>query len=495
MFRTVVHFLHAKKWQNWGGNITVNPFRRKDTSQLDNLALAAALKAATQQPGTLKIVGSGHSFSNILETKGLLLYRSKRSIGAMDSIVQEVDKTVLKSATNDELLIQITGQATLGEINKALKEKGLAFKNLGSAILQTYAGAISTSTHGTGRNIPPLCDDVRSMLMLSPEWGMCRIEPQAGITERMKFEKAYPGIELIQDDKVFYATLVSLGCMGIILEYITCVRPRYKLAETRSFITWSKLKKELRETPGKHLSCRHFDIIINPYRVNGEYSCVITNREIVSNETHNTKAFGKFFQWLVVVLQFLIGRFLRYFPFVIPRFIHLSIKSLVRSKPYIDESNEIFDIDLINKLRAVSAEYVFPLKDNNYLDAIEALIETVSLNSKKKLHQNSPFGIRFVASSKAYLSMMHGEAMCSVEIPLLANTKHWEAVLGSYESICMEYGGRPHWGQYHTLTSIPGWATKSYSKYADWLEVLYQSDPKGAFRNRFTKRMGFKYPK
>jgi L-gulonolactone oxidase len=456
---------------------------------LDQQKLLASATTAFQKPGYLKVVGSGHSFSDILDTEGLLLYRSHRRFKDKKKIVWAVNRKYIKKEA-EPCLVHVAAWAKIWEINKALRKQGFAFSNLGSAVLQTYAGVISTSTHGSGVQFPPLCDDVRSILLLKADGTLCRIESSKGITLRETYEPDHPDVTLIQDDKTFYSALVSMGCMGVVLEYISCAQDRFKLEEIRRLTTWRQLRKELAENPARYFNERHFDIILNPYKNRGENSCIVTIRRMVDPTTSSTPYLGKFLKWAVVKLQKVIGKFLKNTPRFIPRFLELSITSLVRKDSYIDESTEIFDLDLINKVVAVSAEYVFPMKNNGYLDAIDALINQVEINCKKDLYHNTPFGIRFVKKSNAYLSMMYEQDSCTIETALLSGTDGWRVMLNSYEAVCMKHSGRPHWGQYHETTG-GSWFRRNYPCSEQWLQVRQQMDPEGVFRNRFTRRMGF----
>ncbi len=481
---------YPDKWRNWGKNVEFEPFDLSETSGLSEDEIVAIATEALQKPGSLKVVGAGHSFSDILETEGMLLYRSrswwKKKKGPA---VWAVDPTLLNPGA-EECLVHVSAWAKIGEANKAMRGLGYAFTNLGSAVLQTYAGVISTSTHGTGLKFPPLCDDVRSILLLKADGAIWRIEPTNGITNRAAFEARYPTIRLEQNDELFYSVLVSMGCMGVVLEYIACGRKKFVLKEVRTKTTWRQLKARLLHEPFL-LENRHVDIIMNPYCKKGDHTCILTVRNEEPDGTNPSGKMSRFLHWLVVALQKQIARFLRNAPDLIDNFLELSLSTLPTKKPYVDESTEIFDLDLINKVISVSAEYCFPLKDNAYLAAIDELLALVEENTKRGLYHNTPFGIRFVAPSKAYLSMMQGEAMCTVETALLSGTHGWRAMLRSYEELCLRCNGRPHWGQYHELTGRQGWFESRYPFAKDWIGSVKQMDPKGVFQNQFTRRMNF----
>ncbi|MGI8730873.1 MAG: D-arabinono-1,4-lactone oxidase [Solirubrobacteraceae bacterium] len=68
----------------------------------------------------------------------------------------------------------------------------------------------------------------------------------AGPTKRAAFE-AFHGErrELIQDDDVFDAVAVGMGCMGIVCTALVEARPRFHLREVREMHLWAKVKADL----------------------------------------------------------------------------------------------------------------------------------------------------------------------------------------------------------------------------------------------------------
>ena len=53
------------------------------------------------------------------------------------------------------------------------------------------------------------------------------------------------GVELIQDDDIFYSAVLSFGSMGIIYSLVIEVEQLYYLRETKLQTTWEELKKEM----------------------------------------------------------------------------------------------------------------------------------------------------------------------------------------------------------------------------------------------------------
>ena len=111
----------------------------------------------------------------------------------------------------------------------------------------SIAGTTGTGAHGSGIDKPPICDSIASihLITINEERKVVEywIEPNDGITNREKFEKAHKddGMILIQDDDQFYATTVHVGSMGVVYSYIIRVQDAFYLQEDRNMKTWDQL--------------------------------------------------------------------------------------------------------------------------------------------------------------------------------------------------------------------------------------------------------------
>ena len=134
-------------------------------------------------------------------------------------------------------------------------EQAYALANMGSFDGQTIAGAVNTSTHGTGVTLSSIADSVRSVEIATvpksesgnPIVRLYRIEPSNGITDRDAFE-ADTGtheMELIQDDDIFHSVVVGYGCMGVVYAYTMRVVDNYWLKEENTLKAWSDVKREM----------------------------------------------------------------------------------------------------------------------------------------------------------------------------------------------------------------------------------------------------------
>ena len=92
----------------------------------------------------MKVVGAGHSFTDIACTDGVMV-----DMSAMRRVL---------SVDGDEVTVE--AGITLHDLGEELRSRGLAMENQGDVDPQTLAGAISTATHGTGTGFGNLSSQV-----------------------------------------------------------------------------------------------------------------------------------------------------------------------------------------------------------------------------------------------------------------------------------------------------------------------------------------------
>ena len=320
------------------------------------------------------------------------------------------------------------------------------------------------------------------------------LEPANGITDPAKFAARYPGGErtLLQSDRVFYSALVSMGCLGLAVEMTVRVRPAYLLQERRWLSTWSALRAELAR--GEHLDARHFEALVHPYPdENGDRLCLLTRRDSAPPGAcrNEEPPFRKASQWLASLypVQALIVWLVNESPGFVSPLIDTALRSLVTEEDYIDFSFNVFDLESVDDIRAVSAEIAFPL-EATLLDGVDALLQTMEANRARYMSQSSPISLRFVAPSRAYLSMIRARHLHGGDAhpERHAGSAGLAALVRSRE---ISFGGRPHWGQFNELTGQNGWLRANYARADDWLQTFAELNADHTFDNQFVDRMGF----
>jgi hypothetical protein len=116
------------RWTNWAREQRCAPERIERPSSEEELARVVT------GADSVKVVGSGHSFTDIACTDGVMVDLSgMRRVLAVDGRHVTVEAGI-----------------TLRELGEELRSRGLAMENQGDVDPQTLAGALSTATHGTG---------------------------------------------------------------------------------------------------------------------------------------------------------------------------------------------------------------------------------------------------------------------------------------------------------------------------------------------------------
>jgi hypothetical protein len=420
----------------------------------------------------------------------------------------------------------------------------LGLINMGTFDGQTLAGAISTGTHGTGVRLGSLADMVVSMDILtvtkkadgSPEVQLRRIEPTDGVTNRAAFDRDHlkHGMLLEQNDDLFYAMVVSFGCMGIVYAYTLKVRDEYWLKEETECIEWPRLSSQLRSTttipgvgtvPTLANSARHVWFMLNIAEMQGANkmhspACFLIKRDIanaVAKPDHWHKAWPperKSDFWKEVAQDWGgldpskqhdgIGKKIR------NNFVNNDVGKPAfqgehwSSVSYVAHRREQEDKKEQDPPEpppfALSIEIGVPA-----IDIVTAVNTAIDCVERSQFFFISPWGVRFSTASNHYLSPAYGRASAWLEVvfalptPLFHPEKKMEEVrdeiakpeLARIEAaLCYQGGldGRPHLGKHNTLNRAR--LERLFPKFDVWLAAYKRFNAFGTFDNIFTDELG-----
>jgi L-gulono-1,4-lactone dehydrogenase len=474
-------------WRNAVGNQVAQPMRMFYPTTLEELQ--DIVRTAARNGCRVKAVGSGHSFSDIALTTDYLIdpHGLRR--------VLELDSAVLRQDWNpgNRPVVHLENGIRICDINEALDARGLGLINAGSYTAQTIIGAMSTSTHGSGIRLGALPDIVRSVEVVDQQGVLTRIEPAGGITDPAAFSRAYPHRLLIQNDNVFYSSVVANGCLGVVYSVIVEVRERYFLKEVRTWSTWDTVKNLIQAGSPLLTDNRHVDLYLNPHPVDGEHACVVgTRNEVpVASPTNARDFLSEFLAALPgmsAFFRFLFNTFYTLTPDIIQR----SMRTLLESN-YTNVSYKVLDLGAANHISAYSSEIAFPLESDAHLRGIDAILDVArECREQGELYLTVPIGIRFVKASPHYLSMMHGRDTCMVEVPCINGTQGGMEMLRKIEErVCTpDMRGRPHWGQVNFL-NLEKIRRMYAATFSDWHAVYQRLNSTRIFSNSFTNRCSF----
>lgn len=490
--------IKRRRWENYVSNEIVEPLRYEKPQTLDELI--SLIQDAQEKNCKVKAVGSGHSFSDIVQTTDILVNcHSLNHPIPLDTDLLYDSTTLSSRGYSINHLVHVENGMRIRDLNSYLDKKGLALFNMGGYDGQTIAGVVSTSTHGTGIGLGPIADSVVSVILVGETGTVYRIEPTNGITDPEKYKARFPNNILKQDDDFFNAVVVSMGCMGIIYSMILKVTDSFYLQEIRvgkqDETYWEDVKRGNKITQLLETN-RHFEIWVNPYQKDGKHRCLVTRRNIYDGCVSRLPKGNRMRLWFIeeVLLRFFTnipGLLFKWFYKKTPRLITASMNGVLDYDGYIDKSYEVMNLGNANRVKGYSSEYAVSVKDGHFIKAVDKILEVAERNRELgEIYHTAPISLRFVKRSNAFLSMMHGEDKCLIEVPLLANTKGRFQILDKIEDELCKLGDiRPHWGQYHNLGKDT--IRKLYPALDQWLAVHRQMNKTGIFDNTFTDRCGF----
>jgi FAD/FMN-containing dehydrogenase len=451
--------------------------------------VVAAVREAEAAGLRVRGVGAGHSFSDDTDAPDYLV--STLCLRGFPRL----DASTLRDPSQARLLFRTEGGVLVKDLNHRLFQEGLALQNAGGYTGQTIAGAMATGTHGSGVGLGPLAEQAESIVLVTTGGEVLQVEPTGGITDPARFPGQHDGVpvRLVQDDHVYRAVGVSMGCMGIVYAVTLRAKERYWLRESRRRAEWAAVRDEI--MGGEVERYRHYEVIVNPYRVRGRHTCLVTRRDEVPQPTHET--FSQRHRNVVTqllssvqgdgrALLFLFNTFPRLIPALLDR-----VTVALEDPEYIDLSYRVFDLGPINNVRAYGIEIGVPMEDA--VAATERVFQVAEASKEAgRQYSTSPVALRFVKPSDFYLAPQQGRRTCMIEIISLYGVTGADELLHRYQRALYEMGGRPHWGlELAELAGIEN-VRRLYPDTLDpWLSVYRQLNPRGTFSNAFTRRLGF----
>jgi L-gulono-1,4-lactone dehydrogenase len=481
-------FSLRRRWRNHTGNQGIDPLHIAAPATLGEIV--ELVREAERVGCTVRAVGSGHSWSDVALTSGFLLQPTELARPL------ELEEGLLRAGrAQAEPLVRVQAGMRLRELNAHLDARGLALRNMGGFDGQTVAGVLATATHGSGIAFGPIADDVRSLEVVAAGGELYRIEPADGITDPAAFAAhSLEGLRwtLLQDDTAFDAARVGVGCLGVVYAVTLAVRGKFYLREVRKLSSWEQAHTQL---DGLLADNDHCEIYFNPYPREGVHHCVVTTRNEVTREQYDRDP-HRARPWLVELLSrlpvtpWVINLLTGLWPRLSPCLIDRALKALADSD-YTNVSYRVFNIGAANYLPAYSAEIGVPVDDRGlHLQAVEQIFKVAARHSDLgEVYESAMVSLRFVRASTALLAMMNGRDTMMIELIMATHTEGGFELLADYEETLYALGGRPHWGQYNTL-SCSWMAGGMYPRLHDWLAVHSRLNASGVFDSPFSKRVG-----
>jgi len=182
-------------WRNWVGNQSC--IARYKAAPDREALLAEMLSEANDRDLPVRCAGSGHSFTPVVGTGGLLLSLAELR-GVLDADMARKRVTVAAGTR-------------IGDVGRALKTMGLSLVNQGDIDTQAIAGAFATGTHGTGARLSNMASQIVGMRLVQPDGSILAIDDS--------------------DPDMLHAAQVSVGTLGVISAITLQTMDSYNLHE------------------------------------------------------------------------------------------------------------------------------------------------------------------------------------------------------------------------------------------------------------------------
>ncbi|GJM04565.1 MAG: FAD-binding oxidoreductase [marine bacterium B5-7] len=430
--------------RNWSNTDNFTPILIASPENLDELSFAIEEAVANNIQITLR--GSGHSFRTTSGKNILLLPEG--------NIVIDEDRCTVSADAGTKL----------GDIIRALDNKGLTLINLGDIDKQTVMGALATATHGTGAGFGAFPTQVTSLEIFTA--GNQRIT-------------ATPNNE---HSELFHMSLVPGGVFAAIGRVTLKARKSYNLQETKQGFGIDEALSRLNH---KALLDQYTLMCWPHSNLAAERIWKEVGR---TSDSWLKRKFNKYFNQYFME-NFLLGRLAKVvekFPSLAKGFSHVVAKGAARGSR-IDNSFNILTHPRTTLSLYEEAEYELPLEN-----AEAAMRELTDLIIDKNIPSIWPLFLRVVKADSFPMSPFNKshsqtEVYVSISILLTIGEISNQEYLADATRILLNHGGRPHWGKISELDSDK--IESLYPQFSDYKRIISEYDEGNTFSSEFFDRL------
>ncbi len=405
-------------WSNWAGNVTAAPQRVVRPGSVGEVQ--EVVREAAGRGDGVRVAGAGHSFSPLCATDGTLIDLS--GLNGIESVDPETGDATVLAGTH------------VWELGQPLLALGRALANQGDIDRQALAGAVSTGTHGTGRKHGSFAAAVRALELVTAD-GEVRWVSTGGKRNALSVASSEEGGGDVTE---FRAAALSLGMLGVITRVRLATAPAYKLREQTMPLPFEAC---LEEFPAIEAARRNAEFWWLP----GHDLCVLKSFVETDDEP-----------FTVTMPEYPPGTLERYLK---PDSVDWGWKVYpsARTFPFVE------------------LEHTLPLAAGPV--ALRAIRELV-----RARYADMTWAVEYrtMAGEDPLLSPTQGAESVTISVHQAADLPY-EAYFRGVEAICLEAGGRPHWGKLHWLDRDG--VDRLYPGAEAFRAVRRGLDPSGVFLN------------
>ncbi|MDT0389540.1 MULTISPECIES: D-arabinono-1,4-lactone oxidase [Streptomyces] len=425
-------------WRNWGGNVSARPAREVTPASVDELA--DAVRQAAEDGLPVKPAGSGHSFTSIAATDGVLI-RPQLLTG-----IRRVDR--------ENMTVTVEAGTPLKRLNVALAREGLSLTNMGDIMEQTVSGATGTGTHGTGRDSGSIAAQIKGLELVTADGSVLTCS-----------EKENP--------EIFAAARIGLGALGIVTAITFAVEPIFLLTAREEPMPFDRVLADFEELWAEN---EHFEFYWFPHT--GSTNTKRNNRSAGPEQpVPQLKGWieDEFLSNGVFQVANWVGRAA---PATIPSIARISSRAL-SARTYTDIPYKVFTSP--RRVRFVEMEYAVPRAA-----VVEVLRELRTMVDRSGLKVSFPVEVRTAPADDITLSTASGRDSAYIAVHMFRGTPYHRYFTAA-ERIFTAHEGRPHWGKIHTRDAE--YFSRVYPRFGEFTALRDRLDPDRLFRNDYLRRV------
>jgi len=439
--------IHAQSdWTNWGNTQHCTPraiFYPQTLYEVQEI-----IRDAHATKGTVKAVGSGHSWTDLVCTDGYLI-----NTDALNALL-----------AYDASARQITVQAgiKLKDLVKLLAEHNLCLSNQGFITEQSIAGAIATATHGTGHAYN-LSDYIVGMQIIDARGNLYTIDAQTH----------GEWLPLLR---------VHLGALGFIYAVTVQCEPLFKVKHSRTLVPITEIMDTYEQL------YQHHDYWMYMFCPGSDKALLFTwdkTQEAVDispfHYAMNDCVFNRLLNQCAV-------RSFSYLYQIGPWCLETGLYGL-QMKEHVDYAYRSLSPlkTPISVQWYIEQEIAVPFED--FPQALAELEQIYQKYHNPEQPLASLITCRFgPPTQSSYLSPCYGRKTAYITINILNYFDEYEQFFQDFEYAMKRFKGRPHWGKFHHLTYHDLLDVYDHSHVQAFKNLQQLLDPDGMFVNDFIKR-------
>lgn len=425
-------------WRNWSGCQSARPEHRLAPASVEQLQ--QLLSEPAHRNTIIRPVGSGHSFSALVPTDGMMI-----SLARINGLLDYDD---------EQCQARIAAGTLLGQVGQPLQAVHQALFNMPDIDQQSLGGLLATATHGTGSGLMSLSGYVAAMTLVTASGDLVRCSRN-------------------HNSDLFDAARVGLGCLGLVTDVTLQNTRPYRLQKTTEWLALEDILASADTQADRH---RNYEFYYVPFSGMGFTSRHdITDAPVSATEqldqndgARDLQTARDYLSWSPRLRQLILGSYMKT--------LSREVKVAPSWQNYTSNRNVRFN------------EMEYHLPRENWQAAFREIVTLVESRFPEVFF---PFEVRFVKADDAWLSPFYQRDSVSIAVHRFFE-EDYQPMFAAIEPIFRRYGGRPHWGKLNTLQAAD--FRQLYPNWQAFREVRQSLDPDGRFLNPYLARLFAREP-